>query len=299
MGVIGPVVFSGGFCGPMIGGILLSSVGYWRTWVLPIAMIVLDLMMRLAMTERPTPSHDANGVNAPCDPEGCAATPHEHSRSKSSSQIQEASLQATQSSSEPQSGMSSTPKTAPILASTAVEATPLLTALPQPNTLPLLTKPMSNADYFFCIFRHRRIISSFFVTLILSVAYNSFATTLALHVEHVFGWGPREVGYLFLALVSPSVLLGPFTGYLRDLVGVRWPTMVGTGIAAPLFILLGYVGDEKFHWTQGELGKVICIGDLIMMGIAVELSEGVCTIEGPRTWIALSIRGSSEILDAE
>ena len=53
MGIVGPIVGSGAFLGPMVAGVLLSSVGYWRTWSVAIAMIALDLILRLAMTERP------------------------------------------------------------------------------------------------------------------------------------------------------------------------------------------------------------------------------------------------------
>ena len=53
MGIIGPIVGSGSFFGPMICGLLLSSVGYWKTWLVAVVMIAIDLVLRLAMIERP------------------------------------------------------------------------------------------------------------------------------------------------------------------------------------------------------------------------------------------------------
>ena len=53
MGIVGPIVGSGAFLAPIVAGVLLSSVGYWKTWSVPVAMIALDLILRLAMTERP------------------------------------------------------------------------------------------------------------------------------------------------------------------------------------------------------------------------------------------------------
>ena len=53
MGIVGPIVGSGAFLGPMVAGVLISSIGYWSTWSVAIAMITLDLILRLAMTERP------------------------------------------------------------------------------------------------------------------------------------------------------------------------------------------------------------------------------------------------------
>lgn len=53
MGIVGPIVGSGAFLGPIVAGVLLSSVGYWWTWSAAIMIIALDLILRLAMTERP------------------------------------------------------------------------------------------------------------------------------------------------------------------------------------------------------------------------------------------------------
>ena len=56
MGIVGPIEGSGAFLGPIVSGVFLSSVGYWCTWSVAIAMIALDLVLRLAMTERPDPA---------------------------------------------------------------------------------------------------------------------------------------------------------------------------------------------------------------------------------------------------
>lgn len=69
MGIVGPIVGSGAFLGPIVAGVLLSSVGYWRTWSVAIAMIALDLILRLAMTERPKAAEDVAsnaGVKTRC-----------------------------------------------------------------------------------------------------------------------------------------------------------------------------------------------------------------------------------------
>ena len=119
------------------------------------------------------------------------------------------------------------------------------------------------------------------LSIILSTAYNSFNATLALHVEKKFQWGPAQVGYLFLALVGPSALLGPPVGWLRDSIGVRAPTILGTGLATLSYVLIGLAGSGRFALTPGlEAEKGIYIGGLVMMGIAIELTAGICIIEG-------------------
>lgn len=167
-------------------------------------------------------------------------------------------------------------------APSAVGTTPLLYLTSQDHLLPAPTERLSNAGCFFLILRQRRVISSLLVSIMLSTVYNSFNATLALHVEEVFYWGPREVGFLFLALVGPSVVLGPAAGWLRDLISVRWPTIVGTGLTAPFYIVLGWVGSDTFPRMQGDLGKEIFVGALLLMGTAIELTAGMCIIEGTR-----------------
>lgn len=73
MGIVGPIVKSGAFLGPMVAGVLFSSVGYWRAWSVAIAMIALDLVLRLTMTERPKVVEGVatnDHVKLRCDGEG-------------------------------------------------------------------------------------------------------------------------------------------------------------------------------------------------------------------------------------
>ena len=128
-----------------------------------------------------------------------------------------------------------------------------------------------------------------------STAYNSFNTTLALHVEETFQWGPRQVGLLFLALAGPSVVLGPPAGWLRDSIGVRAPTIFGTGLATVSYVLIGLAGSGSFAWTRSlDDGKGIYIGGLVMMGVAIEFTAGLCFVEGTRMWTSMKLCSLSE-----
>ena len=163
--------------------------------------------------------------------------------------------------------------------------TPLLPTPITPDCQPMraATEPLSNTRYFLLILRQRRIITSMLLSVILSTAYNSFNATLALHVEETFQWGPRQVGFLFLTLAGPSVLIGPPVGWLRDSIGVRAPTILGTGLATLSYILIGLAGSGRFAWLRSlDDGKGMYIGGLVMMGVAIELTAGICIIEGTR-----------------
>lgn len=60
MGVIMSFVSAGIVSGPMISGILLDVAGYWRTWIVPLGVLVLDIIARLLMIENPEPSSSAS-----------------------------------------------------------------------------------------------------------------------------------------------------------------------------------------------------------------------------------------------
>ena len=261
MGIIGPIVSSGAFFGPVTGGLLLSSVGYWQTWSVAILMISLDLILRLAMCEGSSTAVSGSGQMPSSEAQVNADSDTLDSDKYASAPSKKPSIAGAPSSTE--------------------EVTPLLTVAKYHSEMSP-TKPLSNAGYFFLILRQRRVISSMLVSILLSMAYNSFNATLPLHVQENFHWGPHQVGLLFLALVGPSVLLGPPAGWLRDSVGVKWPAIVGTGLVTPSYILIGLAGVEKFHWMQGNVGKAIYIGALILVGIAKELTAGICIIEGTR-----------------
>lgn len=42
----------GGLLGPVLGGLLYDSLGYYGVFVLPTALIILDITLRFAMIER-------------------------------------------------------------------------------------------------------------------------------------------------------------------------------------------------------------------------------------------------------
>ena len=171
--------------------------------------------------------------------------------------------------------------------------TPLLPMASSPfsHSPGIATEPLSTTRYFLLILRQRRIITSMFLSIILSTTFNSFNTTLALHVKETFRWGPRQVGLLFLVLAGPSMVLGPLVGWLRDLIGVRVPTIFGTGLATSSYVLIGLVGSETFVWMRSlDAAKGVYIAGLAMMGVAIELTAGICIIEGTRMSEYLKLR---------
>ncbi|EYE90815.1 MFS transporter [Aspergillus ruber CBS 135680] len=60
LGVVLSFVTAGTISGPTVSGVLLKLVGYWPTWLVPMAVLVLDMLARMLMIEasKPTPSDE-------------------------------------------------------------------------------------------------------------------------------------------------------------------------------------------------------------------------------------------------
>lgn len=89
-----------------------------------------------------------------------------------------------------------------------------------------------------------RLLAALFGTVIESAVRTSFDSTLPLFVLSTFGWGATGAGFIFLALILPS-LMGPMTGWLSDKYGPKWPATAGLLMATPLLVCLGFVTDNS------------------------------------------------------
>lgn len=72
-----------------------------------------------------------------------------------------------------------------------------------------------------------RIITGLLNTFAFSVILSGFDATLPLHLQDVFGWNSLPIGMIFLGIQIPAMLLGPLVGWLRDCIGIRYPTALG------------------------------------------------------------------------
>ena len=107
-----------------------------------------------------------------------------------------------------------------------------------------------------------------------------FSATLPLHVQQVFGWGTSLVGVAFAYLTVPSMVFSPVSGWLRDRVGIRAPSVVGFIVQAILLSLLGMVGDDRFPWAGGQNhGPAMYAATLVALGIVRPFGSGVATLE--------------------
>ncbi|KAL2860829.1 MFS general substrate transporter [Aspergillus lucknowensis] len=143
------------------------------------------------------------------------------------------------------------------------------------------SKDPPRRGFYSIMLTNAHILASLLNTLALSLILSAFDTTLPLHVRDVFGWGSLPVGLLFLGLQAPNILLGAAIGWLRDRVGLRWPTTLGWALLAPLLWLLAVPG-EQFVWGRlepGTGGEAVYVAAIVGVGFAMALTRGAGTFQ--------------------
>ncbi|KAL4783837.1 major facilitator superfamily domain-containing protein [Aspergillus varians] len=135
------------------------------------------------------------------------------------------------------------------------------------------------SGFYRIMFGNAKIVASLFNTVVMSIIISAFDTTLPLHVRDVFGWGSLPVGLIFLGLQAPCIIFGPPIGWLRDRVGLRWPTTAGWALLTPLIWLMAVPG-ETFFWGRLERGsEVVYILAIVGLGFAFALIRGAGTFQ--------------------
>ncbi|GES63327.1 MFS transporter [Aspergillus terreus] len=130
------------------------------------------------------------------------------------------------------------------------------------------------------VLRDIRVAVGLLNTLMFSMILTGFDSTLPLHLRRIFGWDSLPTGMIFLGLEVPGLLLGPLVGWLRDRVGLQYPTTLGWVLVAMLLSLLGVPGQEGFGWAGPETaGKAIFIAGTVGIGAAMSLVRGVAMLQ--------------------
>ncbi|KAL4933243.1 MFS transporter [Aspergillus undulatus] len=145
---------------------------------------------------------------------------------------------------------------------------------PEPETADKCQDRVPARGFYTIMLSNPKILASLLNTLCLSMILASFDTTLPLHVRAVFGWGSLPTGIIFLGLQVPSIVFGSLIGWLRDRVGLRWPSTIGWGLMAPLLWLLGVPGADM-PWGRLERGgEAVYILAISGLGFAFAFTRG-------------------------
>ncbi|KAF1972864.1 MFS general substrate transporter [Bimuria novae-zelandiae CBS 107.79] len=224
LGFAGSFITAGIVTGPAVGGAMLDWFGYWPAWAVPLALLAVDFIARLAMfEERDSEKDTANPTN---------------------------------------------------------EAAPLLQdPASTPTTTPNEAKDPARGFYSI-MFRRGQTYAAIFNVMAFSMILSGFDTTLPIHLRDTFGWSPAPIGSIFLGLQIPAMFLGPFVGWLRDHIGLRWPTTIGWALSAPLLWFSGVPGDDNFLGVgAGTRGQAAFVASIVGVGITTALVRGAGTFQ--------------------
>lgn len=239
LGYIGVSLSLGTMAGPLLGGVIYQSGGYYAVFATAFALIALDVVLRLLVIERRQLA--ALEIGLPTRPAAASAP------ALASSALAPASpTAAPASSASAPASMTAAPASSPAPSSVADCSQPRRV----PATWILLSSP--------------RMLCAFYEYFILSVLLTSFDSVLPLFVHETFDWSQTGQGLVFIALSAPQ-LLTPLVGAFID----RYPRSrryLASGAAlgsVPLYVSLRFVTHSS---TQQ---KILLCALLALIGLAL------------------------------
>lgn len=138
----------------------------------------------------------------------------------------------------------------------------------------------STRDFYRTMFRKGQTYAAIFNVVAFAMILSGFDATLPVHLHKAFGWSPAPIGSIFLGLQIPAMFLGPFVGWLRDRIGLRWPTTIGWALSAPLLWFSGVPGEDNFLGVgAGARGQAAFVASIVGVGITSSFVRGAGTFQ--------------------
>lgn len=243
----------GTITGPVISGTMLQLAGYWAAWSVPLALLGLDAIARLAMVE------NTSGHSSPDKMDDYRDT----SEPRESDDL----LNTQADGYETMNGnLGKTGKSRVVTRCLSEE-------FRDPWSDEIVVVPTKG--FYRTMLFDPRILAGLANTLGQSFIVAGFDTTLPLFLRNTFGWGSMPVGLIFLGLQGPIVLLGPVVGSIRDRVGCRVPTVLGWALVAPFLSLLALAGRPELSWaTSGYRGEALVVVCIAGVGLGFLFTRG-------------------------
>jgi MFS family permease len=234
---------SGMLVGPIVSGTLLPLVGYWPTWGTAIALLVVDMWMRIVMIENPVEVNKNQG-------------PKQNGSTASNGDVESSVPEADHNS--------SADETTGLLASPSSES----------------SQTASSDNFYRILLTNPQALTGMACHMTAGLVLTSLDTTLPLHVMREFGWDTARISLMFLLVQIPFLILGPLTGWLKDRVGSKVPTGVGYVGSGLMMWLLGVPGKDGFSFAGiGERGQLIYAASLLGLGLSRSLTTGSGILE--------------------
>ncbi|KAK4865335.1 hypothetical protein LT330_009446 [Penicillium expansum] len=241
MGMAMSFVTAGMVGGPTVSGAMLQLFGYWAAWSLPLVVLVLDIVARLVMIEPGLESKKTSSSGKP--------------------------------TSKSVLGNDGGPE----------ESTALLSETPSPieaDDCGEENKHDLKHEYYKVMLTDPRVLTALANVVVVASLMSGINNTLPVHLRQAFGWKSLLISMMFFCLQVPNIVLSGPSGWLRDRIGIRGPTVFGWLALIPLLLLLGIPGDSHFPWAGGDAaGKSIFTSSLIALGSILPLVRGVGAVQ--------------------
>ncbi|KAI4195261.1 MAG: hypothetical protein LQ348_002488 [Seirophora lacunosa] len=283
---------------PLLGGVVYDRGGYYGVYYMAFALIVLDIILRMAMIEKKVAQkwHEAaERTSAPNPAEEEKAPPRFSQRKDSWLPHPDSVLHLTLSEKKvdrkwtvedgprpepatPPPDESWTKRTSPTCKSDTIVERPEAEAAeapaqadslcycqpqPDPSSSTVAARGRRHAPIVILL-SSRRLLSALFCALVQSALLTAWDAVLPLRVSRLFGWHSLGAGLIFLPLVLPS-FIAPLVGAFSDRYGARLPTTIGFVLSMPFLILLRIVD----HGGKQQI-VILCVL-LTLLGIALTI----------------------------
>jgi MFS family permease len=262
MGAVSAVFTSGLLIGPMVSGWMLPLFGYWPTWSTAILVLIVDMIIRLLIIEAPKEPEDTTKIKT-----GVIST---NGRDHDSSRDVEATGSETTSN--------STDETTPLLQPPSQDQNQ---SEPASDTTDVESTQVERPPNFYrIVLAHPRALTAMVCHMASALVVTSLDTTLPIHVIRDFGWNTAKTSFMFFLVQIPQLILGSFTGWLKDVYGTKILTGVGYLLSGLLLWILGTPGKDGFDFIgSGHKGQVIYSSTLLALGFARSLTIGTGILE--------------------
>jgi MFS family permease len=231
--------------GPFLGGIVYARAGYYAVFEMAFGLIVLDIVLRLALIERPPAATTCNDSTDTLTDEK-ANTVHKSEDKKGA----EPNVKVNVDEIFPSSPSTTSPTTR--------TTSPILLLLRSPRLLAALWGSFAQA------------------TLM-----SAFDGVLPLFVSRTFNWTPTGAGLIFFALAAPA-FSGPVVGWACDKFGPRWLATVGFAFALPFLVLLRLVTHHSLEQVVLLCALLVLVGTcmtVVMPPLMAEITYAVEAME--------------------
>jgi MFS family permease len=236
----------GELAAPPLGGFLYDRGGYGGVLGISIAVLIMDLLMRLLLIEKKAATaYQSLG-------------PNKHGIPPESNGIQEGTVQTQH--------QTSTDEAAEYDKLLPANEYDLVIGNNTVRTLPILS----------CL-SNRRLLVSLALGFIQALIIGTYDATLTTEAAAEFEFSSSETGVLFLALSLPNLFLAPLAGWAVDKYGTKAMAVVGFGFFAPSLALLRIPGECDDLNQQQNIGLFCAI--LALNGVCMSMVSAPSVVE--------------------